>query len=206
MTGERGRPRSFDSEEALEQALAVFWRHGYQGTSFSDLTAATGLSKPSLYAAYGDKEALYLRCLHRYLDTHLRRQSVHLAAELPGREALERFLHAMVEMLTDPAQPGGCFLFTGTMDSGGAAMPPAVEAALRKAIEDGEAQLRARLKAAQRKGELAPEADPQGLATFFTTLLAGLALQARDGVPKARLHQVVTLALGIWPGARAKSR
>ncbi len=199
MTTERGRPRSFDPKEALEQALAVFWRHGYQGASYSDLTAATGLTKPSLYAAFGDKEALYLKCLQHYVETHLRQPSLHLAANLHGREAMARFLHGMVDLLTDPALPGGCFLFTGTMDSGGATMSPAVEAALKKAIHSGETQLRARLQAAQRKGELPPEADPQALATCFTTLLAGLAVQARNGVPKNRLHQVVDSTLGLWP-------
>src|SRR5438445_11772806 len=78
VSAERGRPRSFEPEVVLEQAMALFWRHGYSGTSFGDLTEATGLTKPSLYAAFGDKEALYLKCLQHYVEHHLRQQSLHL--------------------------------------------------------------------------------------------------------------------------------
>src|SRR5438105_11537411 len=145
MVGERGRPRSFDTEAALDRALEVFWRNGFQGASLSELTAAMGLSRPSLYAAFGDKESLYLKSLDRYAARRLAPHIAQLEKEPDGRRAVEGYLRAMVAIVADPSHPSGCFVTTGTADCGTAATPPAVEQALRKAQQGGEARLRERL-------------------------------------------------------------
>src|SRR6185369_12537216 len=100
MPAERGRPRSFDTETALERATEVFWRHGFQGASLAELTAATGLSKPSLYAAFGDKEALYLRCLQRYAERATAMQNKWLEHEPEARRAIEGFMRATAQLQT----------------------------------------------------------------------------------------------------------
>lgn len=199
MSTERGRPRSFDTDTALEQATQVFWRHGFQGTSMADLTAATGLSKPSLYAAFGDKEALYLRCLERYAAQQVALDTALLEQEPDTRRAVEGFMRAMAELQADPKLPGGCFVVNGTADCGNPATPAAVEAALRAASGSTAERLRARLTQAQRRGELPAGASARQLATLFATVLTGMAVMSKAGQPKARLHEAVDAAMLAWP-------
>jgi TetR/AcrR family transcriptional regulator, copper-responsive repressor len=199
MTNQRGRPRCFDAEAALDRALEVFWRHGFQGASLTELTAAMGVGKPSLYAAFGDKEALYLKALERYATLGAGQGISILDAEPDGRRAVEAYLRAMAAMLTNPALPGGCFVVNGAADCGGAATPPAVEAALHKALQNGEERLRARLARAQREGQLAPDARVDELAAFFSSLLAGLGVLAKSGAKRAKLDGAITAAMAAWP-------
>src|SRR5207302_2019411 len=110
MTRERGRPRSFDTATVLDRALEVFWKHGFQSASLLELTEATGLSKPSLYAAFGDKESLYLKALDRYVSTRIAQHAAILDTEQNGRRAVEEFLRSIANMLSDPTLPGGCFI------------------------------------------------------------------------------------------------
>ena len=130
MTQERGRPRTFDIDEALEQALLVFWRRGFLDASLAELTRAMGLNKPSLYAAFGDKERLYLLALDRYVEQRLSRHAAALDDEPEASRAIERFLRALAALYADPRNPGGCFLINGAADLGGAGMPKAVSAGL----------------------------------------------------------------------------
>ena len=202
MTGERGRPRGFDADAALDRALAVFWRHGFQGASLSELTAAMGVSKPSLYAAFGDKEALYLKALERYV---MQQSAAHLAVldvEADGRRAVEGYLRSIASMHTDPVLPGGCLVINGMADCGGTTTPAAVELALQKALKGGEARLRERLLRAQRDGQLAPEARVTNLAALFMSLVAGLGVMAKGGAKRAKLCAVITAAMGAWPALR----
>src|SRR5437762_9726363 len=188
MNTERGRPRSFDTETALERATQVFWRHGFQGTSLAELTAATGLSKPSLYAAFGDKEALYLRCLQRYAERAVAMQTQWLEQEPDARRAIEGFMHATAELQSSPAFPGGCFIVNGTADCGMPGTPSAVDASLRGASGGTEQRLRERLKRAERDGELPPGLDAAHLATLLATVLTGMAVMAKAGQPPEKLE------------------
>lgn len=199
MTAERGRPRSFDTETALEQATQVFWRLGYQGASMSELTAATGLSKPSLYAAFGDKEALYLECMRRYLARSVALQTQLLDDEPDARRAVEDFMRAMAALQADPALPGGCFIVNGTADCGGATIPQAVDAALRAASGGTEQRLLERLKRAQREAQLPPGLKPGPLATLLASVLTGMAVMAKGGQPRSKLEEVVDAAMAVWP-------
>jgi len=199
MNGERGRPRNFDENAVLDNALDVFWRHGFQGASLAELTAAMGLSKPSLYAAFGDKEALYLKALTRYADVQIAQHAAVLDAEPDGRRAVESFLRSMAVMLTDPALPGGCFIINGTADCGGSSTPASVELALRTALQGSEIRLKERLLRAQRERQLASGVSAEDLAAVFSSLLAGLAVLAKSGAKRAKLYAIIKAAMGIWP-------
>src|SRR2546427_12054873 len=112
-----GRPREFDPEKALDAAMRVFWRKGYHSTSLRDLTKAMGITSPSLYAAYGNKEALFRKALQRYFDG----PSAYLKESLQeptAHASIERLLHGVIDMLTDPANPGGCLWVQGVLSCG----------------------------------------------------------------------------------------
>jgi TetR/AcrR family transcriptional regulator, copper-responsive repressor len=199
MNRERGRPRAFDTESALDGALKVFWKHGFQDASLQELTREMGLSKPSLYAAFGDKEALYLQALERYLMQRISKQAEILNAEKNGRQAITSFLHSISGMLCDPMLPGGCFIINGTADLGGTATPSAVEFALRKALQASEGKLLERLLRAKSDGELHPTANPNELAATFFALLAGIAVLAKSGASRAKLQTVIDTSMNVWP-------
>jgi AcrR family transcriptional regulator len=206
MTIKRGRPLGFEPNVALEAALGVFWRRGFESASITELTAAMGLSKPSLYAAFGDKEALYLKCLEHYLGSRIQRHTTLLTHEPNGRLAVGGFLHSMVDMLTDLTLPGGCFIITGAANCGGASTPASVESALKKVLQKGELEIRNCLRRAQNEGQPMPDMDVNHLAAFYNTCLAGLAVHAKNGAPKAKLHAVVHAALALWPEAQHQAR
>jgi AcrR family transcriptional regulator len=199
MNAERGRPRSFDTETALDRATEVFWRHGYQGASLAELTAATGLSKPSLYAAFGDKEALYLRCLQRYGARQVELQTELLEREPDARRAIEGFMRAMARHQTDPLLPGGCLVVNGTADCGGTTTPPAVDEALRGASGGAEQRLLRRLQRAEREGQLPAGLKSKPLATLLASVLTGMAVMAKSGQSRAKLDEVVSAAMTVWP-------
>lgn len=202
-----GRPRGFDTETALDAALAVFWRHGFQGASLAELTAAMGINKPSLYATFGDKESLYLQALDRYLSEQIAQLVTRLEAETDGRKAVANFLRAMVTMVADPNLPGGCFIITGAAGCGSSLTPPTVELALRKALQGSEKALKDRLYRAQQDGQLAADAAVESLAALFSALLAGQAVLAKTGVRAAKLAAIADTAMALWPEvANAKKR
>ena len=199
MNAERGRPRSFDTDTALDQATEVFWRHGFQSASMAELTAATGLSKPSLYAAFGDKASLYLQCLERYGRRQVQLQSELLDDEPDGRKAVEGFMRAMATHQADPSLPGGCLVVNGTADCGSPSMPQAVEAALRGMAGGTEERLLVRLQRARREGQLPQPLDPKKLATLFSSVLTGMAMMAKSGQSAQKLQEVVDAAMVVWP-------
>lgn len=201
MTRERGRPRTFDIDFALDRAVEVFWKHGFQDASMHELTEAMGLSKPSLYAAFGDKEALYLKTLERYVALLIERHAAALNDEPDGRRAIDGFLRSLAQMLADPALPGGCFIINGTADCGGSTIPASVELALRAALQGSEMLMLERLRQAQRDGDLARDASPEALAAMFGSLIAGLAVMAKSGAEVGKLNTVIDTAMTVWPAS-----
>ena len=199
MTPERGRPRNFDPDTALDRALEVFWRHGFQAASLAELTAAMGLSKPSLYAAFGDKESLYLQALDRYVAIQIAQHTAIFDTEPDVRQALGKFLRAMATLLTDPTLPCGCLIVNGMADCGMSSTPPAIELALRKAVQGSEARLHKQFVRAQRDAQLAPDISAGDLAAFFTSLLTGLGILAKVGGTRAKLEAVIGAAMRAWP-------
>ncbi len=197
----RGRPRQFDPDAVLDHALAVFWRDGYEGASINEIADATGVSKPSLYAAFGDKESLYLKALERYAEGRRQKQAVVLESEPDARKAIEAFLLSVVEAQLDPQTPGGCMVVTGATTSDGATVPESVRRAVRSTLEAGGQAIAQRLTRAQHEGQLSGDVDVLALATFFNTVLAGLGVQAKGRQCRDALRGVVTSAMRAWPTA-----
>jgi AcrR family transcriptional regulator len=194
----QGRPRAFDESEALEQAMRVFWEKGYDAASLADLTAAMGINPPSLYAAFGNKEALFLRVLERYGEC----QGAYLAEALgapTAREVAERKLFGQVEALCDASHPLGCFAVQAVARSGDASSPMGQK--LVSFCQTAHEALVKRLRRAKAEGDLPPESDPAALARFLTTVAQGLSLQAASGARRTDLRRVVEIALQAWPGS-----
>jgi AcrR family transcriptional regulator len=198
MAVERGRPRSFDLDEALGQAMQVFWKHGFQAASFSELTRVTGLSKPSLYAAFGDKESLYLKALQKYENLLIENQGKQLNEEPNARRAIETFLNSVAEVMIDPQMPGGCFIVNGSADCDGDALPEAIEQALQTSIQCNEKLLKERLVRAKQDGELPEGTEPETLAAFLACVTAGLAVQAKTGAGLDKLKLIIQSAMKVW--------
>jgi AcrR family transcriptional regulator len=191
-----GRPRAFDLDRALDRALQVFWRQGYEGASLSDLTKAMGINRPSLYAAFGNKENLFRKALDRYAEGPA--ACTRAALDEPtARAVVERLLHGVVDLLTDPCTPQGCLAVQGALACGDAADAIRQELISRRAA--GEAALRQRLERAQADGDLPAEANASDLARYVTTVAQGMAVQAAGGASRQDLRRVVDMALRAWP-------
>jgi len=194
-----GRPREFDADLALDRALELFWRNGYEGASINEIADAMGVSKPSLYSAFGDKESLYLRALARYGE---RQRSVHarvLEAEPDARRAVESLLLSAVEALADPDKPSGCMVVSGTTSCTSPGVPESVKHALVEALHGGGRAIEARLARAKRDGQLPASTDVTALAVYFNTVLAGLSVQARGQQCAHLLREIVAPAMRAWP-------
>ncbi|MCU1641184.1 MAG: putative TetR family transcriptional regulator [Nocardia sp.] len=184
-----GRPRSFDPDTALDRALEVFWRHGYEGASLADLTAAMGINKPSLYAAFGNKEDLFGKVLTRYLDGPGAYATAALN-EPTVRAVIERLVHGAVELTTAEDAPRGCLCVKTVQACGPDAHTVRRDAiAVRKA---GETALRRRLEQAT---DLPPNHTPAGMAALVHTISDGIAVQAAAGRSRAELQQIGNSAL-----------
>jgi AcrR family transcriptional regulator len=197
-----GRPRSFSEEAALDAAMRVFWEKGYEGASVADLTEAMGINRPSLYATFGDKQALFLRAMEQYANG----PAHYLRAALDQRSAhgvIEALLHGAVKLLADPRNPRGCLSVQGGTACGTAAEP--IKQALIAWRKKGEAEIVKRFKRARAEGDLPAELDPQDLARYLAAVLNGLGIQAANGATKAEMTRVVEMALRALPKANAKS-
>ena len=191
-TRARGRPRSFNTEKALDGALHVFWRKGYQGASLSDLTKAMGINRPSIYGAFGDKEALFRKALDRYMTA----QGGYMQEALKqstARAFVERLLFGSVESMCGSGNPSGCLLVQGALASGEEADPVRRELIWRR--KAGETAIRRRLKRAKAEGDLPAGSDPATLARYLATVRQGMAVQAASGASRNDLRRVAETAL-----------
>jgi AcrR family transcriptional regulator len=195
-SGRMGRPRSFDIDGALDRALQVFWRKGYEGTSLSDLTKAVGVNRPSLYAAFGDKDALFRKALDRYLHGPAAYTQEALK-EPTARAVVERLLRGAADLNTAPHNPGGCLMVQGALACGEVA--DSIRQELSACRAAGEAAIRRRLQRAKSEGDLSTDADPADLARYIATVLYGMAVQAAGGASRGKLQRVVEMALRTLP-------
>lgn len=192
----RGRPPAFCQEQALEKALHVFWRRGYEGASMAELTEALGMNKPSIYAAFGNKEELFRKALARYQQGAVAYVKEALQAAT-AREVVEKLLRQSVELLTNPQNPRGCMVVQGALSCGEGASPIQQELiACRRAFEAGLAR---RFELARTAGDLPQDSDCLALAKYVATVHQGLSVQATGGATREQLGRVVDLVLKSWP-------
>jgi AcrR family transcriptional regulator len=193
------RARIFDVDQAIDQALQLFWRNGYEGTTLSDLTAALRINRPSLYAAFGSKEELFRRALERYVAGP---GKVSSALEAPtAREAVFRLMRFYADAIGHPERPVGCFLVQGALVSGESDEP--IRIALVNERHFAETRLAERLYRAKREGDLPADANPRDLARYVYTVCHGLAVQSFGGATRKQtrkqLRRVVDIAMRAWP-------
>jgi AcrR family transcriptional regulator len=188
-----GRPREFDRDEALARARDEFWARGYEGTSMSDLVAALGIASARIYAAFGSKEDLFRQAVGLYESGEGGFARRALAEEPSARRAIERMLREAVETYTRPGRPRGCMVVSAAINL--AAGNEQVRDWLSKRRKLQTTSIIDRLQRAISEGELARDADAQVLGDYFTAVMHGLSVQARDGVPKKRLLALCKLAV-----------
>ncbi|MGB6688345.1 MAG: TetR/AcrR family transcriptional regulator [Terracidiphilus sp.] len=191
-TGKTGRPIGFDKDAALEAAMLLFWERGFEGTSMADLTQAMGLNPSSIYAAFGDKHALFQLAVKRYME--LRAQYAVKALEEPS---LERFIRALfdntVAFLTTPGHPPTCMTLAGAAGCSLDATP--AKDLMTEIRKQNQVALRERLLKARKSGELPKEINVDDYTRYLSTIIAGLSIQAANGSTKAELKRTAQMAL-----------
>ncbi|QWW69913.1 TetR/AcrR family transcriptional regulator [Rhizobium sp. WYJ-E13] len=176
----RGGPRTFDRDQAVDIAMRLFWRHGYEGVSLNDLTAAIGVAPPSLYAAFGSKAGLYREALDRYFGLPRALQNIKATATV--QEAVEAMLHKAIDAVTDPAAERGCMISSGMIQCG----PDHTE--LARELAERRNQMRDMI--AETLGRWLDRERAVSLARYLVAVLQGLSIQARDGASRQELRQV----------------
>jgi len=187
-----GRPREFDTERVLDEAMEVFWRHGYEGATIAELTAAMGINPPSLYAAFGSKEGLLKAALDRYTEKRAEFMR-EVLGEPTARDAVQRLLLKIADLQTDPANPPGCLLVVGGLACGAGAENVPFELASRRA--QTEDQLRDRFVRAKEEGDLPSDADPAALARYLSAVIAGMGVLASSGANRDDLREIALVSL-----------
>ena len=192
----KGRPREFCTEQALASALRVFWSKGYEGASMADLTEAMGITKPSLYAAFGNKEALF----HKALDLYEAEKMAFIREALDqptARGVAEHLLRGAVDAQTNQQEPRGCLGVIHSVACGSEAESIKAEVVARRA--SSQAALLARFQRAKDEGDLREDVEPEGLTAMLYALFQGMAVQAGSGASRADLERLVETGLKCWP-------
>lgn len=193
----RGRPRTFDPDTALRQALDLFWERGYEGTSLSDLTGAMKIASASIYACFGSKENLFRKVMARYGTTAGEPPRRALREQSTTRAAIHAMLRATADQVTGPDTPHYCMLILAAPT--GAVENHAVREFLAGLRRDMLTTIKDRLARGVADGDLtAPPASLDAIARYYTTVAQGLSIQARDGANRAELEAVITCAMAAW--------
>jgi AcrR family transcriptional regulator len=191
-----GRPRGFDREAALQIAVKLFCRHGYEGVSIADLTHAMNISPPSLYAAFGGKEALFREALACYQS---RPNLPHIGECGPIRNQVREFLLDAVRAATDPNYPAGCMVAAGMLNCG--AEYASLAGTLTEIRNSRCKEFEVHLHAAAARGELSGDADIPAISRYISALVQGIAIQAKDGASQQELYGLVDIAMQCWPSS-----
>jgi AcrR family transcriptional regulator len=191
-TGKTGRPISFNKDAALEAAMLLFWEHGFEGTSMADLTRAMGLNPSSIYAAFGDKHALFSLTVKRYLDSRAQYATAALA-----EPTLEKVIRALfnntVAFLTTPGHPPTCMTLAGAMGCSVDAAP--ARDLMTEVRKQNETAIQERFLQARKSGELSKDINVDDYTRYLSSILAGLSVQAANGSTKAELRRTAQMAL-----------
>jgi AcrR family transcriptional regulator len=191
-----GRPREFDTDVALDRAMLLFWRKGYDGTSISDLTDALGIARPSLYAAFGNKEQLFRKALDRY-DAITADFLMGSLRAITARSAVEGMLRGAANFHSHPTNPPGCLMVHGALVGSDESQASRDETRIRRArLTDA---IHARLERARTEGDLPKGANARALARYVVTVLRGMAVEAASGATGEELYRTVDVAMLAWP-------
>ncbi|WP_439656925.1 TetR/AcrR family transcriptional regulator [Lentzea sp. HUAS TT2] len=193
-----GRPREFDAEEALQKAMVVFWEQGYEGASLTELTERMGISRKSMYAAFGNKEELFRKALQRYSEGTVS-YAVEALQAPTAREVAQNFLTGSVRANTQPGCPAGCLGVQGALVAG--ATGRVARDILAEWRSGGQGLLRDRFERAVEEGDLPAGADPDLISRYVMTIANGMAVQAAGGAAREELQRVADAALRSWPPA-----
>ena len=193
----RGRPRSFDRDDALDRAMREFWQRGYDSTSIAGLTEVMGINAPSLYSAFGDKRALFEAAIQRYMETEGVVLWEGLEEAPTARKGLEQVLRVIATAYADPSTPRGCMVLSSATSLETA--DPDLQDALRLLRQVRRQTLEDRFRRAINDGERSADTDIGALARFFAATVQGLSAEARDGATHDDLQQIVTYALRSGP-------
>jgi len=191
-----GRKRAFDKQQALDKATRLFWSSGYSGTSLSDLTAALGINKPSLYSAFGNKEQLFKASVEHYRECYgaPHWQKLFEPEQAPLEARVKAYLYAIVDLVSNPALPGGCLFVKSACESGSQAIPEDITAVLKGMGQQNEQALSAFFRDERSKGQLPADADAEKLASYLTAVMYGIGVLAKNGNSQASLRAVADVA------------
>ncbi|HEJ7000201.1 MULTISPECIES: TetR/AcrR family transcriptional regulator [Serratia] len=193
----RGRPKQFDRDRALESALDLFWRHGYEATSLADLVEVTGAKAPTLYAEFGNKEGMFRAAVERYLQKYTTCTNQLLEQDLPVAEIVEAYVRSSVEVFTDPDTPSGCFMVCASAALSSASDD--VAQMLRRKHYAQEAALKACFDRKVQQGELLAKTDTTLLAKYVICTIEGMSVQAREGASRSDLLRLLEALMLVWP-------
>jgi AcrR family transcriptional regulator len=201
-----GRPRTFDRGVAITQAMHLFWEHGYDATSLSQLKAniGGGITAPSFYAAFGSKQALFNEVMERYLNTHGRVTDSLFDTTLSPRESIELTLRRSAKMQCEPDHPKGCLVALGLL-SACTDESKIISQPLAQARASNRAGIVACIERAIAAGELPATVVPDALATVFDSFLLGISVLARDGEPFEKIDKAITHSMTLWDASRISS-
>ncbi len=193
----RGRPKQFDRDRALESALDLFWRHGYEATSLADLVEVTGAKAPTLYAEFGNKEGMFRAAVERYLQKYTVCANQMLEQDLPVAEIVEAYVRSSAEVFTDPDTPSGCFMVCASAALSSASDD--VGQMLRRKHHAQEAALKACFDRKVQQGELLAKTDTALLAKYVICTIEGMSVQAREGASRSDLLRLLEALMLVWP-------
>ncbi len=196
-----GRKRTFEKDEALDKAMRVFWENGYSGTSLTDLTTELGINKPSLYAAFGNKEKLFQASIEHYMTEYgmPRLQNLDKNSDVPVKEKLKAYLYSVIELQTEKESPNGCFFVKSQCESGRVGFPKQMTALLEKMGGMNEEMINRFFENEVSKGHFSKNADPKEMSGFLLSVLFGLAVQARSGKTKQELQDIADYTINTFP-------
>ncbi len=192
----RGRPRCFDEQEALHKAMLLFWEYGYEATSISDLTQALNITAPSLYGSFGDKSQLFYRCLDYYLTTEACPIERIFQEARTARIAIEIYLHENIKKMVQEHKPAGCMLVVATMNC--SEQNHQIQEQLLQKRHWVKQRIYERLQQGIQDQDLSPNSPIEAMADFYTTIIQGMTLQARDGATIEQLNRVAEHAMKSW--------